>query len=166
MSLIVSSIAQSSPKTSNFDKKFLLWTTKLTPNMEKLEHIGIAVKSMDKANELFATLLGRKHYKIEEVESEGVKTSFFEIGGVKIELLEAAREDSPIAKFIEKRGEGIHHLAFEVADINKSIESYEKQGFQKINPEPKHGADNKLITFLHPKSTNGVLVELCQERKS
>jgi methylmalonyl-CoA/ethylmalonyl-CoA epimerase len=166
MSQIVSSITQSSPKTSDFGKKFLLWTTKLTPNMEKLEHIGIAVKSMDKANELFAALLGRKHYKIEEVESEGVKTSFFEIGGVKIELLEATREDSPIAKFIEKRGEGIHHLAFEVADINKSIESYEKQGFQKINAEPKPGADNKLITFLHPKSTNGVLVELCQERKS
>ena len=131
--------------------------------MEKLEHIGIAVKNLDQANVLFAKLLGRAHYKVEEVESEGVKTSFFEIGGVKIELLEASREDSPIAKFIEKRGEGIHHLAFEVDNIDKSIETYQKEGFVAIQPEPKKGADNKMICFLHPKSTGGVLIELCQE---
>jgi methylmalonyl-CoA/ethylmalonyl-CoA epimerase len=134
--------------------------------MEKLEHIGIAVKSMDRANRLFAQLLGSEHYKIEVVESEGVKTSFFNVSGVKFELLEATREDSPIAKFIEKRGEGIHHLAFEVSDINQAISDYEKKGFEKINQEPKQGADNKLICFLHPKSTNGVLVELCQEIRS
>jgi methylmalonyl-CoA/ethylmalonyl-CoA epimerase len=132
--------------------------------MEKLEHIGIAVKNMDQANKLFGALLGREHYKIEQVESEGVKTAFFEISGVKIELLEATKPDSPIARFIEKRGEGIHHLAFEVKDINKSIAEYEAKGFEKINKEPKPGADNKMICFLHPKSTGGVLVELCQER--
>ena len=131
--------------------------------MEKLEHIGIAVKNLSQANELFAKLLGRPHYKVEEVESEGVKTSFFEVGGVKIELLEASRVDSPIAKFIEKRGEGVHHLAFEVQNIKSSIEEYEKKGFALINQEPKKGADNKMICFLHPKSTGGVLIELCQE---
>jgi methylmalonyl-CoA/ethylmalonyl-CoA epimerase len=133
--------------------------------MEKLEHIGIAVKNIDSANRLFSALLGREHYKIEAVESEGVRTSFFELSGVKIELLESTRADSPIAKFIEKRGEGIHHLAFEVKDIETSISDYEKKGFEKINKEPKPGADNKLICFLHPKSTGGVLVELCQEIK-
>ena len=134
--------------------------------MEKLEHIGIAVKNIDKANSMFAQLLGRTHYKIEEVESEGVRTSFFELGGVKIELLEATRDDSPIAKFIEKRGEGIHHLAFEVQDIRKSIDQYREHGFEVINDEPKKGADNKMICFLHPKSTVGVLIELCQEATS
>jgi methylmalonyl-CoA/ethylmalonyl-CoA epimerase len=133
--------------------------------MEKLEHIGIAVKNMDSANKLFASLLGQPHYKIETVESEGVRTSFFEIGGVKIELLEATREDSPIARFIEKKGEGIHHLAFAVSDIQKSLHEYKQKGFQLINEMPKDGADNKSIAFLHPKSTNGVLVELCQEKK-
>jgi methylmalonyl-CoA/ethylmalonyl-CoA epimerase len=133
--------------------------------MQKLEHIGIAVRDMDKANRLFSSLLGREHYKIEEVESEGVRTAFFELSGVKIELLEATRPDSPIAKFIEKRGEGIHHLAFEVSDIAASISDYENKGFEKINAEPKKGADNKMICFLHPKSTGGVLVELCQEIK-
>ena len=133
--------------------------------MEKLEHIGIAVKNMTEANKLFSRLLGRKHYKIEEVPSEGVRTSFFDVGGVKIELLEATDERSPIAKFIEKRGEGIHHLAFEVADIRQSLEKYAGEGFQVIDPEPKRGADNKLISFLHPKSTGGVLIELCQEIK-
>lgn len=133
--------------------------------MEKLEHIGIAVKNMESANKLFATLLGSEHYKIEEVSSEGVRTSFFDIGGVKIELLEATRDDSPIARFIEKKGEGIHHLAFAVSDIGKSIEEYQKKGFQLINQEPKDGADGKVIVFLHPKSTNGVLVELCQDKK-
>lgn len=133
--------------------------------MEKLEHIGIAVKDLTKANELFARLLGRAHYKIEEVESEGVRTSFFELNGVKIELLEATNENSPIAKFIEKRGEGIHHLAFEVKDIKDSIGRYRAEGFEPIKPEPKKGADNKMISFLHPKTTQGVLVELCQEIK-
>jgi methylmalonyl-CoA/ethylmalonyl-CoA epimerase len=133
--------------------------------MEKLEHIGIAVKNLDDANKLFARLLGTEHYKIEEVASEGVRTSFFQIGGVKIELLEASHENSPIARFIGKRGEGIHHLAFEVTDIHESLKKYADQGYELINGEPKPGADNKLIFFLHPKSTNGVLIELCQEKK-
>ena len=130
--------------------------------MEKLEHIGIAVKNLEESNKLFAKLLGREHYKVEEVESEGVRTSFFNIGGVKIELLEATRADSAIAKFIEKKGEGIHHLAFEVEDINKSISEYTLMDFIPLNQQPKPGADGKLICFLHPKTTNGVLVELCQ----
>lgn len=132
--------------------------------MEKLEHIGIAVKNLEESNLLFAKLLGRTHYKIEEVASEGVRTSFFEIGGVKIELLEATTPDSPIAKFIDKRGEGIHHLAFEVNNIDESIQSYSNKGFTLLNQQPKPGADNKQIAFMHPKSTNGVLVELCQEK--
>ena len=131
--------------------------------MEKLEHIGIAVKNMEEANKLFSRLLGRESYKLEEVPSEGVTTSFFEVGGVKIELLEATNENSPIARFIEKRGEGIHHLAFEVTDIKESLKKYRDNGFELVNAEPKKGADNKLIFFLHPKSTNGVLIELCQE---
>ena len=134
--------------------------------MEKLEHIGIAVKNIEAANKVFASLLGREHYKIEEVDSEGVKTSFFEIGGLKIELLEATRDDSPVAKFIERRGEGIHHLAFEVKDIGTQLTEYEKKGFLPINKEPKKGADNKMICFLHPKSAQGVLIELCEEIKS
>ncbi|MBT1703145.1 methylmalonyl-CoA epimerase [Chryseosolibacter indicus] len=133
--------------------------------MDKLEHIGIAVKNMDQANKLFAGLLGTDHYKVEEVESEGVRTAFFNISGVKIELLEATRPDSPIAKFIEKKGEGIHHLAFEVTDIKKCMSDYQNKGFELINKEPKKGADNKMICFLHPKSTNGVLIELCEEIK-
>jgi methylmalonyl-CoA/ethylmalonyl-CoA epimerase len=133
--------------------------------MEKLEHIGIAVKNLDSANELFAKLLRTAHYKIEEVQSEGVRTSFFNVGGVKIELLEATRPDSAIAKFIEKKGEGIHHLAFEVEDIDHSIDAYQRDGFQLINTQAKKGADNKMIAFLHPKSTQGVLVELCSEIK-
>lgn len=134
--------------------------------MDRLEHIGIAVKNLNDANKLFARLLGTQHYKIEEVPSEGVRTSFFDIGGIKIELLEATDEDSPIGRFIEKRGEGVHHLAFEVTDIHESLRKYKEEGFELINPEPKPGADNKVISFLHPKSTNGVLVELCQEVKS
>ena len=130
--------------------------------MEKLEHIGIAVKSIDEANKVFSRLLGRDHYKIEEVVSEKVRTSFFQIGDIKIELLEATDETSPIARFIEKKGEGIHHLAFEVSSIQESLRQYEDQGFEIVNKEPKPGADNKLISFLHPKSTSGVLIELCQ----
>ncbi len=131
--------------------------------MEKLEHIGIAVKNMDQSNALFASILGVSHYKIEEVESEGVRTSFFDIGGVKIELLEALRDDSPIAKHIEKRGEGVHHLAFAVPDISEGIRAYKEKGFEVINEIPKKGADDKMICFLHPKSTGGVLIELCQD---
>lgn len=134
--------------------------------MEKLEHIGIAVRDLETANKLFARLLGREHYKIEEVASEGVRTSFFEVGGVKIELLEATTPESPIARFIEKRGEGVHHLAFEVSDIQKTAQEYREKGFGTINAEPKKGADNKMICFLHPKTTQGVLVELCEEIKT
>ncbi len=130
--------------------------------MLKIDHIGIAVKNMADSNELFAKLLGEAHYKVESVESEKVATSFFRIGESKIELLEASDPDSPIAKFIEKRGEGIHHIAFEVADIYAEIERLEAEGFVPINREPRRGADNKLVAFLHPKSSNGVLVELCQ----
>ena len=132
--------------------------------MDKIEHIGIAVKNMEESNKLFTKLLGKGPYKVEEVESEGVKTSFFEVGGVKIELLEATHKDSPIAKFIEKKGEGVHHLAFAVSDIKKCINKYEEDGFTLINSEPKDGADNKRIAFLHPKSTNGVLIEMCQDK--
>ncbi|HEY5825236.1 MAG TPA: methylmalonyl-CoA epimerase [Cyclobacteriaceae bacterium] len=133
--------------------------------MKKLEHIGIAVKNLDKSNQLFAKLLGIAHCKIEDVPTEGVRTSFFEIGGVKIELLEATRADSPIAKFIEKRGEGVHHLAFEVDDMKKQMAVTEEEGFLLLSREPRNGADNKLVNFLHPKTTNHVLVELCQEKK-
>ncbi len=132
--------------------------------MDKIEHIGIAVKNMEESNKLFTRLLGKGPYKVEEVESEGVRTSFFEVGGVKIELLEATHKDSPIAKFIEKKGEGVHHLAFAVSDIKKSINKQQEDGFTLINAEPKDGADNKRIAFLHPKSTNGVLVEMCQDK--
>jgi methylmalonyl-CoA/ethylmalonyl-CoA epimerase len=131
--------------------------------MNKIEHIGIAVKDLDFSNELFTKLFGEPSYKTEVVESEGVKTSFFKIGENKIELLEATNENSSIAKFIEKRGEGIHHIAFDVTDINAEIKRLEKEGFIVLNKKPKKGADNKLVAFLHPKSTNGVLVELCQE---
>lgn len=131
--------------------------------MKKIEHIGIAVKDIDASNNLFASLLGKEHYKIEEVESEGVKTSFFECGPNKIELLQATNENSPIAKFIEKKGEGIHHIAFAVEDIESEITRLTDEGFKMIHEKPKKGADNKLIAFLHPKSTNGVLIELCQD---
>lgn len=131
--------------------------------VQKLEHIGIAVKNLEQANKLFARLLGKEHYKIETVTSEGVRTSFFELGGIKIELLEATHAESPIAKFIEKRGEGIHHLAFDVTKVDDALEHYRNDGFELIHQKPKSGADNKLIAFLHPKSTQGVLVELCQE---
>lgn len=131
--------------------------------MEKIEHIGIAVRDLEKSNALFAALFGTPHYKIEEVSSEGVKTSFFKTGPNKIELLEATNSDSPIAKFIEKKGEGIHHIAFLVQDIYKEISRLKGEGFVVLNEIPKNGADNKLVVFLHPKTTNGVLIELCQE---
>jgi len=131
--------------------------------MKKIEHIGIAVKNIESANKVYKSLLGYDHYKSEEVESEGVKTSFFTCGESKIELLEATKENSPIAKFIEKRGEGIHHIAFAVDDIYLEINRLKKEGFVVLNETPKKGADNKLVVFLHPKSTHGVLVELCQE---
>lgn len=130
--------------------------------MLKIDHIGIAVRDMATGNDLFRKLLGEAHYKVETVESERVTTSFFRIGDSKIELLEASDPESPIAKFIEKRGEGIHHIAFEVADIHAEIARLEAEGFTPLNREPKPGADNKLVAFFHPKSTNGVLIELCQ----
>ena len=131
--------------------------------MKKIEHIGIAVKNIEESNTLFAKLFGEPHYKTEEVASEGVKTSFFKVGDNKIELLEATNENSPIAKFIAKKGEGIHHIAFDVEDIEKEIKRLKKEGFIVLNEKPKKGADNKLVAFLHPKSTNGTLIELCQE---
>jgi len=131
--------------------------------MNKIEHIGIAVKNLEDSNKLFAKLFGESHYKMEEVESEGVKTSFFKTGVNKIELLEATKKDSPIAKFIEKKGEGIHHIAFDVDDVESEIKRLKKEGFIVLNETPKKGADNKLVAFLHPKTTNGVLIELCQE---
>jgi len=130
--------------------------------MQKIEHIGIAVKDLEKANELYSLLLGESPYKQEAVESENVMTSFFRTGESKIELLAATSEDSAIHKFIEKRGEGIHHIAFEVEDIIASMSDLKKKGFRLLMDEPKEGADNKLICFIHPKSANGVLVELCQ----
>lgn len=132
--------------------------------MLKIEHLGIAVSSIAQSNSLFEKLLGAAAYKTEEVVSEGVLTSFFQIGESKIELLEATRADSPIAKFIEKKGEGIHHIAFAVDDIRAEMRRLQAEGFQLLNEEPKPGADNKLVCFLHPKGTNGVLIELCQER--
>ena len=130
--------------------------------MLKIEHIGIAVKNLEQSNALFQQLLGSAHYKIETVASEGVNTSFFRVGENKVELLEATREDSPIAKFIDKKGEGIHHIAFEVEDIKAEMKRLESEGFRLLNEKPKRGADNKLVCFVHPKSANGVLVELCQ----
>jgi methylmalonyl-CoA/ethylmalonyl-CoA epimerase len=134
--------------------------------MDKIEHIGIAVKDLDASNKLFEKLFGEPNYKIEEVASEGVRTSFFKSGPNKIELLEATKEDSPIAKFLERKGEGVHHIAFAVEDIKQEIARLKGEGFTVLNEEPKKGADNKLVAFLHPKTTNGVLVELCQEIKT
>jgi methylmalonyl-CoA/ethylmalonyl-CoA epimerase len=132
--------------------------------MRKIEHLGIAVKNIEESAKIYETLLGTSCYKIEEVVSENVKTAFYQVGESKIELLEATDESSPIAKFIEKKGQGIHHIAFDVADIYAEIERLKAEGFQLINETPKNGADNKIIAFLHPKSTDGILVELCQER--
>ena len=131
--------------------------------MKKIEHIGIAVKDLEEAGKTYEALLKTSCYKTEAVESEGVETAFFRTGESKIELLAATNEDSPIAKFINKKGEGIHHIAFAVEDIKAEISRLKEEGFVVLNEEPKKGADNKLVAFLHPKSSNGVLVELCQE---
>jgi methylmalonyl-CoA/ethylmalonyl-CoA epimerase len=131
--------------------------------MKKIEHIGIAVKDFSQSNGLFYRLLGEEPYKTEVVESELVSTSFFKVGETKIELLEAMNEDSPVAKYLEKHGEGIHHIAFEVTDILAEMARLKKEGFKLLSEVPRKGADNKLVCFVHPKSANGVLVELCQE---
>lgn len=131
--------------------------------MKKIEHIGIAVKDIAIAGKIYEKLLNTTVYKVEDVESEGVKTSFLQSGPNKIELLEATTGDSAIAKFIEKRGEGIHHIAFDVDDIEAEMQRLKKEGFILLNEKPKQGADNKLVCFVHPKSANGVLIELCQE---
>ena len=133
--------------------------------MKRIEHIGIAVKDLKSGNEIYESLLGKAPYKIEEVTSEHVLTSFFQVGDSKIELLQATHEDSAIAKYIAKKGEGIHHIAFEVEDIYKAMEEMSAEGFKVLNEKPKKGADNKLVCFIHPKSANGVLVELCQSIK-
>ena len=134
--------------------------------MLKIEHLGIAVKNMEQSNKLFTKLFGMAPYKAETVESESVSTSFFMLGDNKIELLEAINLNSPIAKFIEKKGEGIHHIAFEVSDIFVEMKRLQNEGFTLLSEQPKKGADNKLICFLHPKNSNGVLIELCQEIKN
>lgn len=131
--------------------------------MNKIEHIGIAVANLEESSIIYEKLFGAPSYKQEEVASEGVKTAFFKSGPNKIELLEATNPESPIAKFIGKKGEGIHHIAFDVDDIVAEIERLKNEGFIVLNEIPKKGADNKLVAFLHPKSTNGVLIELCQE---
>lgn len=131
--------------------------------MEKIEHIGIAVRSLKDSNEMYTKLLGTAPYKTEAVASEGVNTSFFKMGASKIELLEATQDDSPIAKFLEKRGEGVHHIAYAVEDIRSEMKRLQGEGFHLLNEEPKKGADNKWVAFLHPKSTGGVLIELCQD---
>lgn len=133
--------------------------------MEKIEHIGIAVKDLKVAGDTYTKLLGRPPYKTELVESEGVNTMFFQTGESKVELLEATHAESPIAKFIEKKGEGIHHIAFAVSDIRTEMQRLAAEGFTLLNTEPKMGADNKWVCFLHPKNNHGVLVELCQERE-
>lgn len=133
--------------------------------MKKIEHIGIAVKNLSEAVEIYSKLFNQTSYKTEIVESESVATSFFQIGENKIELLEATKPTSVIAKFIENKGEGIHHIAFDVDDIVKEMERLKKEGFIILNEQPKKGADNKLVCFVHPKSANGVLIELCQEIK-
>jgi methylmalonyl-CoA/ethylmalonyl-CoA epimerase len=133
--------------------------------MDKIEHIGIAVRSLNEARPLYETLLGCKSYKTEEVSSENVITEFFKIGDSKIELLEASSTESAIASFIEKRGEGVHHIAFAVENIVEEMARLKAEGFELLNEVPKKGADNKLVCFIHPKSAHGVLIELCQEIK-
>lgn len=133
--------------------------------MLKIEHLGIAVKKLQDSVPLFEQLLNTPCYKTEGVESEGVMTAFFQTGDSKIELLEATKPESPIAKFVEKKGEGIHHIAFEVENIEAEMKRLAALGFELLNETPKNGADNKLVCFLHPKTTNGVLIELCQEKR-
>lgn len=134
--------------------------------LKKIEHLGIAVESIEKSIPIYEALLGSACYKMEIVASEHVKTAFFQIGESKIELLEATHQDSPIAKFLEKKGKGIHHIAFDVEDIESEIDRLVKLDFVMIQQTPKNGADNKIIAFLHPKTTDGILVELCQEIRS
>jgi methylmalonyl-CoA/ethylmalonyl-CoA epimerase len=132
--------------------------------MQKIEHIGIAERNITESNKLFAKLLNTEHYKMEEVESEGVVTSFFQIGDVKIELLQATKESSAIHSFIEKKGEGMHHIAFAVEDVNIELARLKAAGFDAIHHEAKDGADGKVIAFLHPKSTHSVLTEICSDK--
>jgi len=132
--------------------------------MQKIEHIGIAVKNIGTSGKIYSKLFGVEPYKIETVDSEKVVTSFFKVGMNKIELVQSLDDDGTIARFIEKRGEGVHHIAFAVADIRAEMKRLESEGFILLNKEPKHGADNKLVCFVHPKSANGVLIELCQEK--
>ncbi|MXV50219.1 methylmalonyl-CoA epimerase [Pedobacter sp. HMF7647] len=131
--------------------------------MKHIEHIGIAVKSIDAAELIYKKILGSSSYKREEILSENVLTSFFQIGDSKVELLESITSDGPVAKFLEKRGEGIHHIAFAVDDIYSEMSRLKQEGFILLSDEPKKGADNKLVCFIHPKDTSGVLIELCQE---
>lgn len=133
--------------------------------MNKIEHLGIAVRNIEESAIIYEKLLGSACYKLEEVQSEGVKTAFFQIGDSKIELLQATNAESPIAKFIAKKGPGIHHIAFDVSDIQSEIKRLQAEGFELIHQTAKDGADNKIIAFLHPKSTDGILVELCQEKR-
>jgi methylmalonyl-CoA/ethylmalonyl-CoA epimerase len=133
--------------------------------MRKIEHIGIAVQNIEESNKVFAKIFGKENYKSEIVESEGVVTSFFQVGENKLELVSATKLDSPIAKYLEKNREGMHHIAFDVEDIEKEMIRLKNEGVRILNEKPKQGADNKLICFLHPKDTNGVLIELCQQIK-
>jgi len=138
---------------------------KSTGPFRKIEHVGIAVRDLDEAVSRYEQMMGAVCYKRETVESEGVETAFFRTGESKIELLASIRDDSPVARFLEKRGEGVHHLAFEVDDIHKEMERCRKLGYTLLSESPKPGADNKLVAFLHPKEHHGVLIELCEAIK-
>ena len=131
--------------------------------MRKIEHIGIAVHDIEASNKVFTKIFGKENYKSESVESESVITSFFQVGESKIELVAATNQDSPIAKYMDKNREGMHHIAFDVVDIKSEMKRLQSEGIRTLNDQPKQGADNKLICFLHPKDTNGVLIELCQQ---
>ena len=131
--------------------------------MRKIEHIGIAVQDIEASNKVFIKIFGKESYKSESVQSESVITSFFQVGESKIELVAATNQDSPIAKYLDKNREGMHHIAFDVVDIKSEMKRLQSEGIRTLNDKPKQGADNKLICFLHPKDTNGVLIELCQE---
>lgn len=147
-----------------FPAKFFYFCAAISQFMQKIEHIGIAVEDLDKAEKIYSILLNTTPYKREAVQSENVITSFLRNGPNKIELLQSTSEDSPISKFIKKKGQGVHHIAFAVTDIISEMARLRKEGFVLLNEKPKLGADNKLICFVHPKSTNGVLIELCQEK--